>query len=139
MRALVAGLIIMLGGIGGASAQVAGRWEARPLLVFAPDEAQAAPQVALLDDPAREDYRLAVYVVTPAAVAPRFGAPAPGADAAALRKRFDVSAGDFRVVLIGLDGGAKLVRGAPVALEELAATIEAMPMRRDELRRRARD
>ncbi len=48
----------------------------------------------------------------------RFGAPA------------------FSVVLIGKDGGEKLRRQAPLAPAELFAIVDAMPMRREEMRSR---
>ena len=114
------------------------RWEYRPLLVFAADAAAAGRQDALLaaDRDLVRDLRLAVYLVVGDTVAPRFGAPAPQLDAAALRRRFGVDAGSFRVVLVGLDGGAKLTSGTPLALDSLAGTINRMPMRRQELRSR---
>lgn len=46
----------------------------------------------------------------------RFGAPA------------------FAVSLIGKDGGEKLRRSTPLAPEELFALVDAMPMRREEMR-----
>jgi hypothetical protein len=41
----------------------------------------------------------------------------------------------FEVLLVGKDGGVKLRREAPVAVSEIAALIDAMPMRREEMRR----
>lgn len=57
-----------------------------------------------------------------------------GAEARILRRRFGV-AGAFGVVLVGRDGGIKLTAARPVSAATLAATIDAMPMRRDEMRR----
>jgi len=48
--------------------------------------------------------------------------------------RFGAAA--FSVVLIGKDGGEKLRRDRPVPPEELFALVDAMPMRREEIRRR---
>jgi hypothetical protein len=45
--------------------------------------------------------------------------------------------GPFTVHLVGKDGGVKLRREGPVALDELFAVIDAMPMRREERRQRA--
>jgi hypothetical protein len=56
--------------------------------------------------------------------------------AADLRRRFGVRAGAFRVVLIGKDGGVKIEAAAPLPARRLFETIDAMPMRRDEMRRR---
>ncbi len=43
----------------------------------------------------------------------------------------------FAVLLIGKDGGVKLRSGRPFALHALFDAIDAMPMRQDEMRRRA--
>jgi hypothetical protein len=37
---------------------------------------------------------------------------------------------------VGKDGGEKLSSSKPLAAEKLFATIDAMPMRRDEMQRR---
>ena len=42
----------------------------------------------------------------------------------------------FSVVLIGKDGGEKLRRTTPLSSEELFAIVDAMPMRRAEMRER---
>ena len=54
--------------------------------------------------------------------------------AATLRRRFGVGAGRFAVRLIGKDGGVKLRSDKVLAADRLAATIDAMPMRQQELR-----
>ena len=59
-----------------------------------------------------------------------------GAEARALRAALGLPADGFRVVLIGKDGGAKLTAAEPVAPQRLFATIDAMPMRRVEMRGR---
>ncbi len=40
----------------------------------------------------------------------------------------------FQVLLVGKDGGVKLRRDRPVAASEITALIDAMPMRREEMR-----
>ncbi len=45
----------------------------------------------------------------------------------------------FKVQLIGLDGGVKLEKTTPLTMDELYAIIDAMPMRRRELRRKEKD
>jgi hypothetical protein len=59
-----------------------------------------------------------------------------GKQAAALRQRLGLSEGAFHVVLVGKDGGPKLSSGEPIPPQNLFATIDAMPMRRDEMKRR---
>ncbi len=41
---------------------------------------------------------------------------------------------DFRLVLIGKDGGVKRVDTTPLALAALFGTVDKMPMRREEMR-----
>lgn len=53
-----------------------------------------------------------------------------------LRHRFHIAPGDFTILLLGKDGGEKLRQQIPITLEKLNATIDAMPMRRDEIRTR---
>ena len=53
-----------------------------------------------------------------------------------LRERLGLPADSFRAVLIGKDGGAKITAAAPIAPQRLFATIDAMPMRRTEMRER---
>ena len=51
------------------------------------------------------------------------------------RTRFHIGPSEFTVILIGKDGGEKLRQHTPLAYTKLAATIDAMPMRREEMRR----
>jgi len=99
------------------------RWEKRPILVFAPsaDDPRLAEQLARFEaaEAALAERRNTVIVDTE-----------PGS---ALRRRFDPAG--FTVILVGLDGGEKFRRDGIVAVETLNARIDAMPMRRRELRR----
>lgn len=54
-----------------------------------------------------------------------------------LRHRFHVLPEQFVVILVGKDGGEKLRRHSPLTAEQLEQTIDAMPMRKDEMRRRS--
>ena len=98
------------------------RWKARPILVFAPsaDDPRLAEQLARFEaaEAALSERRNWVIVDTE-----------PGS---ALRRRFDPAA--FTVILVGLDGGEKFRRDGLVAVETLTARIDAMPMRRREMR-----
>ena len=51
-----------------------------------------------------------------------------------LHRRFHAPAGEFRVILIGKDGHTALERSQPVGSQELFGLIDAMPMRRQEMR-----
>ena len=58
--------------------------------------------------------------------------------AGSLRAHYQVKAGSFRVLLIGRDGHVAYGGPSPVTLRSLTARIDAMPMRRDEMRRQGR-
>jgi hypothetical protein len=44
---------------------------------------------------------------------------------------------EFKVILLGLDGGIKLQKTKVLSIEKLFNTIDAMPMRRSEIRRQS--
>jgi hypothetical protein len=58
----------------------------------------------------------------------------PPDEQAAARRRFHIRPNDFTVILIGKDGGEKLRSHQPLSLDTLRSTIDAMPMRQDEMR-----
>lgn len=51
-----------------------------------------------------------------------------------LRREFQVADAEFTVVLVGKDGGEKFRSHAPVTIEKFNDVIDAMPMRRQEVR-----
>ena len=51
-----------------------------------------------------------------------------------LRHRFHIAPSQFAAILIGKDGGEKLRQNTPITLDKLNATIDAMPMRQDEMK-----
>jgi len=55
-------------------------------------------------------------------------------EATSLRRRFGITLGNFTVVLVGKDGTVKLKRQGPIALEDIFALIDSMPMRQREMR-----
>lgn len=96
--------------------------ENRILLVFGPaDEPRRVQQREILETDAAglEERHLVVLHPT---------------EGGRLAERFEVGPSDFAVILIGKDGGEKLRRHQPVALAELFALIDSMPMRRREIR-----
>ncbi|GJD51453.1 hypothetical protein OPKNFCMD_4207 [Methylobacterium crusticola] len=104
------------------------RWSARVLVVAAaPDDPHLAAQRRILAA-ARAEARERDLVVLEAVGA--------GAEAAALRRRLGLPPAGFRAVLVGKDGGAKLVSAEPLTAGRLLSTIDAMPMRREEAGRR---
>jgi hypothetical protein len=112
----------------------------RLVLVFAPraNAENLAAQRAILSagrEPLAERDVAALFVVGDTVTAEK-GAD-PGVAAAILRARFGVPGNAFRVILVGKDGGAKLRSNKPLQAETLIATIDALPLRQHEKRRRA--
>jgi hypothetical protein len=131
--------LLAMAGADAADAMSAYRWSKRPLIVFAGH----AGDLTLVEqrrvvETSRAGFAerdmVVVYVVGDKVSAdPK---PGPGIGAAALRAHFGVQEGTFRAVLVGKDGGAKLSSGQPLSAATLFRTIDAMPMRRDEVRGR---
>ena len=109
------------------------RSHSRVLLVFAPSEADPdlAAQRRMLhpvsaDNLARDV--VVVEVVANHADDARLGGRT-------LRGAYGVKLGEFCVILVGKDGGEKLRRRHPITEAALFATIDAMPMRQQEMSR----
>ncbi|MBT9391673.1 DUF4174 domain-containing protein [Hymenobacter sp. NST-14] len=105
-------------------------WRQRVLLICAPSAADASllAQRNLLESAAaglRERDLLVRELVLPELPAP---------DRAYLR-RLGVKTDAFQVLLLGKDGGLKRRDTQPVAPQTLFSTIDAMPMRRQEMKR----
>lgn len=105
------------------------RDRARVLVLSAPDaaDAQLAAQRSALG-PVRGGVAERDLVVLEAV--------GSGAGARALRAALGLPDDRFWAVLVGKDGGAKLTAAAPIPPQRLFATIDAMPMRRSEMRAR---
>ncbi|GGG32245.1 hypothetical protein GCM10011378_05950 [Hymenobacter glacieicola] len=109
----------------------ASKWQRRVLLLCAPtpDNAELRQQQQLLQ-PAKAELRardLVVYEVHPGQLA--------AADQRYLRQQLGVAGGSFTVLLVGKDGGVKRRETKPLPAAELFSTIDAMPMRQQEMRR----
>ncbi|WP_018043005.1 DUF4174 domain-containing protein [Methylobacterium sp. 88A] len=105
------------------------RWKSRVLVIVAPEGGD--PRVEAQRREAR--VRRADYAERDLVLVEAIGT---GAEADRIRHRFGIGAGDFRVVLVGKDGEAKLTEAAPIPSTRLFSMIDAMPMRRDEKGRR---
>ena len=108
----------------------ANRWKKRIVLLYAPapDDKLLEQQRALL----RQDQRgqqerdlLVLEVIEPQLTT---------AERRYLRTKLAVPTGHFLVLLIGKDGGVKRRAQTPLSGKALFATIDAMPMRRQEMR-----
>ncbi|MGE7418635.1 DUF4174 domain-containing protein [Methylobacterium tarhaniae] len=103
------------------------RWKSRVLVIAAAaDDPRAAAQMRIAEAAAPAMRERDLVVVR---------AIGEGREAAALRRRLGLPATGFRAVLVGKDGGAKLTAAEPIPAERLLATIDAMPMRREEAAR----
>ncbi|MEO1330680.1 MAG: DUF4174 domain-containing protein [Pseudomonadota bacterium] len=116
-------------------------WSHRPLLLFA----DAADAPALLRQreilaPHRDGLRdRAVPVIIVSGDRVEIDGAPSEISADRLRQRYDAPMGGFSAVLIGKDSGVKLTRTEPVSADALFALIDAMPMRRRELRERSQN
>ena len=113
------------------------RDQARPLLIFAPgpNDPQMGIQLRILDEHAAEAHdRQVVGIALPYQNVGPSDLQLSATDAEAARRRFHVAPTDFTVILIGKDGGAKLRSGRPIPMTKLEETIDAMPMRKDEMK-----
>ena len=113
-------------------------WEKRVLLLFAPQAGHAGyrRQVELLaaaGDGLRERDLTVIEAFADGGVA--VDGQARDTSATSFYRRFAVERDAFRAILVGKDGTVKLDRGAAITSDELFALIDAMPMRRLEMRR----
>ena len=111
----------------------------RVLLVFAPSRQDARYQQQsawLADKTARLNARDLILIYALADGKGRrvgirlFG----GGDENALRQRYGVGLRQFRVVLVGKDGHEAYSSRQPISASRLLGLIDAMPMRREEMR-----
>jgi hypothetical protein len=105
------------------------RWRDRVLVVLAPSEADAelAEQRRSFRATAGQNRERDLVLIE---------GIGDTAQAESLRRRFGVPTGTFRAILVGKDGGAKILSERSIAPERLFAEIDSMPMRQDEMKRR---
>lgn len=116
------------------------RWEHRLLLVFASDEDSALyrrqQEMLRIAEHGLTERDMVIVFIIRNAVSTNEG-PAPPASAGDLRDAYGVSPQEFRVVLIGRDGGVKLRQEEPISAADMFALIDSMPMRQREMRQRS--
>ncbi len=106
-------------------------WRRRVLVVSAPspsDSQYQAQDAALAHDPDGQSERELTVIRIAGETADG------GVDASALRERLSMPPGCFEIALIGKDGAVALRQSRAAPLAELFARIDAMPMRRAQLR-----
>ena len=114
------------------------RWKHRLLLAFAPNatdqrlvkfENSIAARLADV-----QDRDLLVFRLLEVGPSGRVDQPMSPADVEILRRRYKAGPGRFIVILIGKDGGLKLVQEDRANLQTIFDLIDTMPMRRREMR-----
>ena len=115
------------------------RWQNRLLLVFAPDADSALyhrqQEMLLVAERGLNERDVVIIFVIRDAVSTK-GRPAAAVAAVDLRDAYGVLPHEFRVLLIGKDGGVKLRQEEPISMADLFALIDSMPMRKQEIGRR---
>lgn len=117
------------------------KWQNRILLVFAPsvDNHSYQQQMQLLQEQTSGfTDRDLVLVQVLANESYANGQPIDESSAAKLRDRFGVDKDNFRVILVGKDGGVKRQDATPVKATAIFEQIDAMPMRQQEMRQQGR-
>lgn len=117
------------------------RWQNRLLLVFAPDADSALyrrqQEMLLVAERGLNERDMVIIFVIRDAVSTK-GRPAAAVAAVDLRDAYGVLPQEFRVVLIGKDGGVKLRQEEPISMADLFALIDSMPMRKQEMGQRSK-
>jgi hypothetical protein len=114
----------------------------RPLLVFSPSasDPRFLQQEHAMDNDADDMMDRNVLLVPILVDASTYKAPLdaprdllPTSQQKRLRLRYQVPPDRFRVILLGEDGGVKMVRDEPVPMGQLNALIDTMPTRKLEM------
>ena len=115
------------------------RWQQRPLLIFAPTDKHSgyremlqAVQTQRTGFVDRDMVLIRVLANSGQADETILSAK----EVEHLRQSYAIAPDEFRVLLIGKDGGIKLESGEPVAMDRIFTRIDGMPMRQRESRER---
>ncbi|MEH1943344.1 MAG: DUF4174 domain-containing protein [Nostoc sp.] len=118
------------------------KWKNRVLLVFAPsvDNHTYQQQMQLLQEHnsgfVDRDLVLVQVLATDGSYANK--QPIDESSAAKLREYFGVDKENFRLILVGKDGGVKRSDATPVQATAIFEEIDAMPMRQQEMQQRGK-
>ena len=144
VRWLVPMLTVLVAGIalGSATARAAGlddyRWERRPVLVFAPTNADPRLGETLRRIEASRcdfvDREMVLGVVVSEGASTLDGQAVGAEESRQLMSQYGIGDNAFTVLLIGKDGGEKLRVDDVPDLQAIYALIDGMPMRSREMR-----
>lgn len=114
------------------------QWQHRILLIFAPstDSSQYRQQMQAwqADAAGTDDRDLKSVQILGTGESQVEGRSLSSASAERLRQQFGITPEEFAVILVGKDGTEKQRSQAPIDLAALFRTIDAMPMRQQEMR-----
>ena len=119
------------------------QWKNRLLFIFAPEEGDSIFQalqseiLTLPDGISERD--LVVFKILETGPSYMETTRIDPQTAAAIRTKFAAPLGQFTCILVGKDGGTKLKRHSPVKIKEVFDLIDAMPMRREEMRKKSQN
>ena len=117
------------------------QWKHRLLFIFAPDEGDAFFQAMQSDISTQSDEiserDLVVFKILENGPFYQENIQIDTRTAAAIRTTFAAPRGNFSCILVGKDGGIKLRQDSQVKLDEVFSLIDAMPMRREEMRQKS--
>ena len=112
-------------------------WQNRIVLIFASeDDPMLEKQLKLFEEnqAGMDERDLIVFRILHDQVIQTVGSTYDEKSARKLRSQYHVAEGEFSVTLIGKDGSKKLQQQEILSIDKLFATIDAMPMRRREMR-----
>ena len=117
------------------------KWKNRLLFIFAPDVSHPVFDALKKEISARKtdvaDRDLVIFEILEAGSSRIDEKPIDLQTANRLRERFAIPIGRFAVILVGKDGGTKLQRQEETRLEDIFGLIDSMPMRQQEIRKKA--
>lgn len=114
------------------------QWENRLVLIFAENEKLEVYQNQLEElissKEGLTDRKIIIYYILPEKYKIGIYPESKWEKSDELFKKFSKNDSQFKVVLIGLDGGIKLQQNKLLSIEKLFSTIDKMPMRRIEIK-----
>lgn len=115
------------------------QWKERLVLILTSDLSNAdyLKQLKELkaDEKALEERKLVIYQITPTQFKVGLDEDGDWQQDSDLYRKYKTTESDVEVKLIGLDGGVKLDQRKFLSRKKLFSEIDAMPMRREEIRK----
>lgn len=115
-------------------------WKNRVILIFSPsfEHEKLEKQIKIFDQDRQGmmERKLKVIQITPNKMRIEKNSISTKKNIEKIYQNFKVNTSSFRLILIGLDGGNKISQSSPITLNKLFGTIDRMPMRRSEIKRK---